>query len=291
MPDSVIKSAAVAPAADDDRFAAAYSARNENLVRPRPIRRQVRPRRRITGPALRGGLGLGTGRAAPCAQARRSAHRLDHPPHGLRDRVPEADYFALTQYSEDYDYGEETVWMTYWHRPCRTSSTRSSTRGSAPRGSLSRCPRQTLQRNCCRTRTVDHLSASCSSSSKRTEQWWRYVRPRHRIRSGPRTGVGGRCLTVLVGEERSIEDMSGSDLLDHVGHARPDPAACEVQILLAAVQHAILNNAETMDPWQAETRAASGRGGSVGPGRRRWRSSRRPSSAPGSACRRTPAGS
>jgi len=30
---------------------------------------------------------------------------------------PEDDYFALTQYSEDYDYGEETVWMTYWHRP------------------------------------------------------------------------------------------------------------------------------------------------------------------------------
>jgi ubiquinone/menaquinone biosynthesis C-methylase UbiE len=30
---------------------------------------------------------------------------------------PEADYFALTQYSEDYDYGEETIWMTYWHRP------------------------------------------------------------------------------------------------------------------------------------------------------------------------------
>ncbi len=30
---------------------------------------------------------------------------------------PKADYFALTQYSEDYDYGEETVWMTYWHRP------------------------------------------------------------------------------------------------------------------------------------------------------------------------------
>jgi ubiquinone/menaquinone biosynthesis C-methylase UbiE len=30
---------------------------------------------------------------------------------------PEADYFALTQYSEDYDYGDETVWMTYWHRP------------------------------------------------------------------------------------------------------------------------------------------------------------------------------
>lgn len=30
---------------------------------------------------------------------------------------PEADYFALTQYSEDYDFGEGKVWMTYWHRP------------------------------------------------------------------------------------------------------------------------------------------------------------------------------
>jgi ubiquinone/menaquinone biosynthesis C-methylase UbiE len=30
---------------------------------------------------------------------------------------PEADYFALTRYSEDYDFGEGTVWMTYWHRP------------------------------------------------------------------------------------------------------------------------------------------------------------------------------
>ena len=30
---------------------------------------------------------------------------------------PEADYFALTEYSEDYDYGDETIWMTYWHRP------------------------------------------------------------------------------------------------------------------------------------------------------------------------------
>jgi ubiquinone/menaquinone biosynthesis C-methylase UbiE len=30
---------------------------------------------------------------------------------------PDADYFALTRYSEDYDFGEGTVWMTYWHRP------------------------------------------------------------------------------------------------------------------------------------------------------------------------------
>jgi ubiquinone/menaquinone biosynthesis C-methylase UbiE len=30
---------------------------------------------------------------------------------------PDADYFALARYSEDYDYGDETIWMTYWHRP------------------------------------------------------------------------------------------------------------------------------------------------------------------------------
>ncbi|MGA8845029.1 MAG: class I SAM-dependent methyltransferase [Nocardioides sp.] len=30
---------------------------------------------------------------------------------------PDADYFALTKYSEDYDYDDRTIWMTYWHRP------------------------------------------------------------------------------------------------------------------------------------------------------------------------------
>ena len=30
---------------------------------------------------------------------------------------PEADYFTLTQYSEDYTFDGQTVWMTYWHRP------------------------------------------------------------------------------------------------------------------------------------------------------------------------------
>lgn len=30
---------------------------------------------------------------------------------------PEADYFALTQYSEDYVFGDQTVWLTFWHRP------------------------------------------------------------------------------------------------------------------------------------------------------------------------------
>ena len=30
---------------------------------------------------------------------------------------PEADYFALTRYSEDYVMDGRTVWLTYWHRP------------------------------------------------------------------------------------------------------------------------------------------------------------------------------
>src|SRR6476469_10544277 len=30
---------------------------------------------------------------------------------------PEADYFALTQYSEDYDFGEGTVWLPTWDHP------------------------------------------------------------------------------------------------------------------------------------------------------------------------------
>ncbi|ANH39808.1 Malonyl-[acyl-carrier protein] O-methyltransferase [Nocardioides dokdonensis FR1436] len=30
---------------------------------------------------------------------------------------PEADYFALTRYSEDYDFDGQSVVLTYWHRP------------------------------------------------------------------------------------------------------------------------------------------------------------------------------
>ena len=32
---------------------------------------------------------------------------------------PEADYFAVTQYSEDYTFDGQTVWLTFWHRPLR----------------------------------------------------------------------------------------------------------------------------------------------------------------------------
>lgn len=30
---------------------------------------------------------------------------------------PEADYFAVTEYSEDYEFDGRTIWLTFWHRP------------------------------------------------------------------------------------------------------------------------------------------------------------------------------
>ena len=30
---------------------------------------------------------------------------------------PEADYFAVTEYSEDYTFDGEVTWLTFWHRP------------------------------------------------------------------------------------------------------------------------------------------------------------------------------
>jgi ubiquinone/menaquinone biosynthesis C-methylase UbiE len=30
---------------------------------------------------------------------------------------PDADYFAVTRYSEDYVFDGRTVWLTFWHRP------------------------------------------------------------------------------------------------------------------------------------------------------------------------------
>jgi len=30
---------------------------------------------------------------------------------------PEADYFAVTEYSEDYTFDGDVTWLTFWHRP------------------------------------------------------------------------------------------------------------------------------------------------------------------------------
>lgn len=46
----------------------------------------------------------------------------------------------------------------------------------------------------------------------------------------------------------AIDEMSGSELLDHVDALAATQRQCEVEILRAAVQHAALNNADTLDP-------------------------------------------
>lgn len=38
-------------------------------------------------------------------------------PFGYAATYRDRDYFALTQYSEDYQFGDTTAVMTYWHRP------------------------------------------------------------------------------------------------------------------------------------------------------------------------------
>jgi SAM-dependent methyltransferase len=38
-------------------------------------------------------------------------------PFGYRLTYTDADYFALTRYSEDYEMAGRTVWLTFWHRP------------------------------------------------------------------------------------------------------------------------------------------------------------------------------
>ena len=45
-----------------------------------------------------------------------------------------------------------------------------------------------------------------------------------------------------------IEEMSGSELLDHAGDLAATRDRCEVEILRVAVQHAYLHNSETLDP-------------------------------------------
>jgi hypothetical protein len=48
-----------------------------------------------------------------------------------------------------------------------------------------------------------------------------------------------------------LGDMSGAELLAHVDDLARTLRETEVKILLAARQHAIINDAETIDPWQA----------------------------------------
>lgn len=39
-------------------------------------------------------------------------------PSAYAIEYPEADYFAVTKYSEDYTFDGKVTWLTFWHRPC-----------------------------------------------------------------------------------------------------------------------------------------------------------------------------
>ena len=48
--------------------------------------------------------------------------------------------------------------------------------------------------------------------------------------------------------DQPIDEMSGSELLDHVDALASQQRRCEAEILQVAVQHAVLNNPDTLDP-------------------------------------------
>src|SRR5687768_11948105 len=47
---------------------------------------------------------------------------------------------------------------------------------------------------------------------------------------------------------KPLDEMSGSELLDHVDLLATAQRRCEAEILNAAVQHAIIHNPDTLDP-------------------------------------------
>jgi len=142
MPDSVSKTAA--PVADYDGFAAAYSASNENnlfnayYARPEMIRLagdvaglEILDAGCGSGPlmeALRGKDAVVSGFDLSPAMVELARQRLgedaDVRVADLGAPLPYPDdTFDLVvaslslHYVKDYDFGEGTVWMTYWHRP------------------------------------------------------------------------------------------------------------------------------------------------------------------------------
>lgn len=93
-----------------------------DLSRHSRTRRPVRRRRRLARPALPRGLGRAANRAAPHPEARRPALLSVNHPRILESSAPEADYFAVTEYSEEYTFGDQQAVLTYWHRPLHAMS-------------------------------------------------------------------------------------------------------------------------------------------------------------------------
>jgi len=66
--------------------------------------------------------------SAPLAELRRVLRpggrlllSVNHP-RILESSDPDADYFAVTEYSEEYTFGDQQAVLTYWHRPLHAMS-------------------------------------------------------------------------------------------------------------------------------------------------------------------------
>ena len=83
-----------------------------------------------------------------------------------------------------------------------------------------------------------------------------------------------------------LHELTGAALLDHAEEVARTQRECEVQVLRIAVQHAIINNPDRLDPALTGLPGGSGPGGSAATGTPRSRSSAPPSWGRGWASRR-----
>lgn len=61
---------------------------------------------------------------------------------------PDADYFAVTKYSEDYIMDGQKVWLTFWHRPLRAMTDAFAAAGFRITTVSEPPPASALPRNC-----------------------------------------------------------------------------------------------------------------------------------------------
>ncbi len=83
---------------------------------------------------------------------------------------PDAEYFALTKYSEEYTFDGQSAVLTFWHRPLHAMADAFAAAGFASRPSANRPLPRTLLQTCSHpTWTAGPSSASSSSSSSSSE--------------------------------------------------------------------------------------------------------------------------
>ncbi|WP_238695362.1 class I SAM-dependent methyltransferase [Ornithinimicrobium flavum] len=83
---------------------------------------------------------------------------------------PQADYFSVTQYTEDYTFDGRAAVLTFWHRPLHDMAAAFASAASASPRSPSRRRRRTPLRSCCRPCAGGPSSASSSSRSRPSER-------------------------------------------------------------------------------------------------------------------------